>query len=167
MEERMRAIFLLGISAAVSVGCLMWISGAAPSLGLIPWISLISAGAYFTAGAGYDGLVKPMAAGTLAIVLTAVALSIIAQLGGGLMTTVFVVASLAFTIILFSGIPWFAHIPSAFMAAATYVGAGGSWSLSLLFIIVSWAAGLLLAWIIDNLSRLLIAASGRGSATPS
>lgn len=161
----MKAIVFLAFSAAISVGCLMWISGAAPSLGLIPWISLISAGAYFTAGAGYDGLVKPMAAGSLGIVLTAVALSIIAQLGGGLMLTVFVVASLAFIIVLFSGIPLFAHIPSAFMAASTYVGAGGSWSFTLLFIIVSWAAGLLLAWIIDNLSRSLIGASERGSAT--
>jgi hypothetical protein len=163
----MKAISLLGISAAVSVGCLMWISGAVPSLGLIPWISLISAGAYFTAGAGYDGLAKPMAAGTLGIVLTAVALSIIAQLGGGLTSTVFVVALLAFTIILCSGIALFSHIPSAFMAASTYVGAGGSWGLSLLFIIVSWGAGLLLAWIIDNLSRSLIAVSERGSATRS
>jgi hypothetical protein len=53
------------------------------------------------------------------------------------------------------------------MAASTYVGAGGSWGLSLLFIVVSWGAGLLLAWIIDNLSRSLIAVSERGSATRS
>jgi hypothetical protein len=161
----MKAIFLLGISAALSVGGLMWVSGAAPQLGLIPWISLISAGAYFTAGAGYDGLVRPMAAGTLGILLTAVALTVIGTLGGGLAATVMVVAVLAFTIIMCSGVPLFAHIPSAFMAASTYVGAGGSWSPVLLFIILSWGVGLLLAWIIDNLSRSLRSVAERGPAS--
>lgn len=160
----MKATFLLGVSAALSVGCLMWISGAAPQLGLIPWISLISAGAYFTAGAGYDGLVKPMAAGTLGILLTAVALTAIGALGGSLAVTATIVALLAFTIIMSSRVPLFAHVPSAFMAASTYVGAGGSWSLVLVFIIASWGVGLLLAWIIDNLSRSLVAAMDRRPA---
>jgi hypothetical protein len=67
--------------------------------------SLISAGAYFTAGAGIDGLVKPMAAGALGIVLTAIALSILGTLGGGIALTALIVAGLAFTIVMFSGIP--------------------------------------------------------------
>jgi hypothetical protein len=158
----MKAVFLLGISAALAVGCMMLISGAAPQLGLIPWISLISAGAYFTAGAGIDGLVKPMAAGALGIVLTAIALSILGTLGGGIALTALIVAGLAFTIVMFSGVPLFAHVPSAFMAASAYVGAGGSWGVVLVFITMSWAAGLGLAWIIDNLSQALNSASQRG-----
>jgi len=159
----MKPTLLLAASAAVSVGCLMWISGAVPALGLIPRISLISAGAYFTAGAGRDGLAKPLAAGTLGIVLTAVALSALTALGGGLTATVLIVACLAFTIILCSGVPPFAHVPSAFMAASAYVGAGGSWSLSIVFIIVSWGVGLILAWIIDRMSRSLIELTGVSS----
>jgi hypothetical protein len=158
----MKAVFLLGISAALAVGCMMLISGAAPQLGLIPWISLISAGAYFTAGAGIDGLGKPMAAGALGIVLTAIALSILGTLGGGIALTALIVAGLAFTIVMFSGVPLFAHVPSAFMAASAYVGAGGSWGVVLVFITMSWAAGLGLAWIIDNLSQALNSASQRG-----
>jgi hypothetical protein len=156
----MKPTLLLAASAAVSVGCLMWLSGAVPALGLIPWISLISAGAYFTAGAGREGLVQPMAAGTLGIVLTALALSMLSALGGGLTVTALVVACLAFTIILCSGVPLFAHVPSAFMAASAYVGAGGSWGLAIVFIIVSWGVGLVLAWIIDSMSRSLIALTG-------
>lgn len=156
----MKSTLLLATSAAVSVGCLMWISGVAPSLGLIPWISLISAGAYFTAGAGRDGLVKPMAAGTLGILLTAIALSALTALSGGLTATVLIVACLAFTIILCSGVPLFAHVPSAFMAASAYVGAGGSWGLAIVFIILSWGVGLILAWIIDSMSRSLIELTG-------
>lgn len=151
----MKSIIMLGASAALSVGALMWLSGAAPALGLIPWISLISAGAYFTAGGGLAGITKPLAAGVLGIVLTGCALSAIGMIGGGLAPTALVVAALAFTIVLSSSIPLFAHVPSAFMAASAYVGASGSWGTSMAFIIVSWAAGLGLAWVIDNLARAM------------
>jgi hypothetical protein len=33
----MKAVFLLGVSAALAVGCMILVSGAAPQLGLIPW----------------------------------------------------------------------------------------------------------------------------------
>jgi hypothetical protein len=151
----MKSIVMLGASAALSVGALMWLSGAAPALGLIPWISLISAGAYFTAGGGLPGITQPLAAGALGIALTGCALSVISALGGGLATTALVVAALAFVIVLSSGIPLFAHVPSAFMAASAYVGASGAWGPSMAFITVSWTAGLCLAWVIDNLSRAL------------
>ena len=128
-------------------------------LGLIPWISLISAGAYFTAGGGLAGITKPFAAGVIGIVLTGCALSVIGELGGGLAPTALMVAGLAFIIVLSSSIPLFAHVPSAFMAASAYVGANGSWGPSMAFIVVSWAAGLGLAWLIDNLSRTLQARS--------
>lgn len=151
----MKSIIMLGASAALSVGALMWLSGAAPALGLIPWISLISAGAYFTAGGGLGAITKPLAAGALGIVLTGCALSAVGALGGSLTPTALVVAALAFVIVLASGIPLFAHVPSAFMAASAYVGASGSWGPSMAFIVVSWAVGLGLAWVIDNLSRAL------------
>jgi hypothetical protein len=66
----MKSIVALGASAALSVGALMWVSGAAPALGLTPWISLISAGAYFTAGGGIVGITKPFAAGAIGIALS-------------------------------------------------------------------------------------------------
>jgi hypothetical protein len=77
------------------------------------------------------------------------------MIGGGLAVTAPIVAALAFTIVLSSSIPIFAHVPSAFTAASTYVGASGSWGPSMAFIPSSWAAGLSLAWLIDNLSRTL------------
>ena len=77
------------------------------------------------------------------------------MIGGGLVATALIVAALAFTIVLSSSIPMFAHVPSTFMAASAYVGAGGSWGPSMAFIVLSWAAGLGLAWVIDNLSRTL------------
>jgi hypothetical protein len=154
-EDVMKSIVMLGAISAVSVGALMWLSGAAPALGLIPWISLISAAAYFTVGGGLAGIMKPLTAGALAIVLTGCAMSMIGAIGGGIAPTVLVVAALAFIIVLASSISLFAHLPSAFMAASTYVGASGSWGSSMAFIVVSWVSGLGLAWVIDTLSRTL------------
>ena len=66
----MRQLLALASSAAVLVGCYVTLSAAFPPFGLIAWISLVSAGAYFTAGGGVRGMTVPMASGTLAILLT-------------------------------------------------------------------------------------------------
>jgi len=135
-----------------------------PVLGLIAWVSLISAGAYFSAGGGVDGLVKPMAAGTLGVIFTVVALYAIGALGGGTTPFVLTVTLLAFLIVMSSGIQLFSNIPAAFMAAAAYVGAGGKIDSSIVFVLVSWGAGLVLAFGIDNLSKA-IAGSGRSASS--
>ena len=151
----MRSLIALAISAAALVAVLMWVSVAAPSLGLIPWVSLISAGAYFTAGGGKDGILKPLWAGLLGVVLTALALYVIGRLGGSLGILVVGVALLAFFIVMSSGVALFAYVPATFMAASAFVGAGGKADMTVVFVGVSWAIGLLLAWAIDNLSRVL------------
>lgn len=150
----MKPLISLAVSAAALVGCFMFLSAGVPALRLTAWISLISAGAYFTAGGGLAGLVKPMAAGTLGIALTAGTLHAPGLLGGGLAPLVLLVALLAFLIVMASAIPFFAYVPAAFMAASAYVGAGGRIEESL-FVLSSWAAGLVLAWGIDQLSRAL------------
>ena len=114
----MRQLLALASSAAVLVGCYVTLSAAFPPLGLIAWISLVSAGAYFTAGGGVRGMTVPMASGTLAILLTIAALYGVEVAGGGL--AVFALAAaLAFTIVMLSRIPLFANVPAAFMAAAS------------------------------------------------
>ena len=150
----MNPLLALAFSAALLVGLLMFLSAGVPVLGLVAWISLISAGAYFTAGGGVPGLVKPMAAGTLGILLTVVALFVVGMLGGGLVPLVLVVAALAFSIVLASGIPLFSYVPASFMAASAYVGAGGKPEVAA-YVVLSWAAGLVLAWGIDNLSKTM------------
>lgn len=152
----MKSLFMLGISAAGVVAVLMWVSTAVPSLGLIPWVSLISAGAYFTAGGGRSGIAKPFWAGLIGVVLTAVALYCIALLGGGLWLVVGGVAFLAFAIVMSSGIALFAYVPATFMAASAFVGAGGTADMTVVYVAFSWAIGLVLAWVIDNFSKVLI-----------
>jgi hypothetical protein len=154
-----RPTILLGFSAAVSVGLLVWLAAAFPAMGLLPWISLISAGAYFTAGAGVPGLLKPAAAGTLGIVCTAAAIKIAGVVGAGQVGFALIVSRLAFAIVAFSLVPIFSHVPSAFMAASCYVGANGAWDMSIVLIIFSWCVGLGLAWMIDRLSQILVTAS--------
>jgi hypothetical protein len=65
----------------------------------------------------------------------------------------FLVAALAFTIVMLSSISLFANVRAAFMAAASYVGAGARRDWIVVAVIASWGAGLVLAFLIDNLSR--------------
>ncbi len=150
----MNPLLALAFSASLLVGLFMFVSVGVPALGLVAWISLISAGAYFTAGGGVSGLLKPMGAGALGIALTVAALWSVGMLGGGTTALVLIVALLAFSIVLASGIPWFSYVPASFMAASAYVGAGGKPEVAG-YVVLSWAAGLLLAWGIDNLSKIL------------
>jgi hypothetical protein len=161
----MRQLLALASSAAVLVGCYVTLSAAFPPLGLIAWISLVSAGAYFTAGGGVRGMTEPMASGTLAILLTIAALYGVEVAGGGLAVLGALVAALAFTIVMLSRIPPFANVPAAFMAAASYVGAGAGRNWIVVAVIISWGAGLVLAFLIDNLSR--VAASKTPISIPS
>ena len=154
----MNPLIALAISASSLVGCFMFLSAGVPSLGLIAWVSLISAGAYFTAGGGIPGLVKPMASGTLGILLTAAILYAVGRLGGGLAPLVLLVALLAFLIVMASGIQFFSFVPAGFMAASAYVGAGAKIEVAV-YVILSWAAGLALAWAIDNLSKAMTVAA--------
>ena len=151
----MKMLFALGLSAGILVGCYMWLSLAVPVLGLITWISLISAGAYFYAGTGIKGLVDPMAAGVSGVLFTVIALYLIGVFGGGIMPFTIIVALLAFSIVMFSGVPLFSDIPAAFMAAAAYVGSGGGLDSSIFFVLSSWAGGLVLAFGIDKFSKLI------------
>lgn len=150
----MNPLMALALSAALLVGLFMFLSAGVPALGLLAWVSLISAGAYFTAGGGLQGLLKPMAAGTLGIALTVAALFGVGALGGGIVPLVLIVSALAFAIVLASGIALFSYVPAAFMAASAYVGAGGKPEVALA-VVLSWAAGLALAWGIDHLSKTL------------
>ncbi len=156
----MNPLLALALSASLLVGCFMALSAGVPALGLLAWVSLISAGAYFTAGGGAPGLTKPMAAGTLGIVLTVVVLYVVSRLGGGLAPLVLLVALLAFLIVAASGIQFFSYVPAAFMAASAYVGAGAKPDLAV-DVILSWAAGLALAWAIDHLSKAMLAVAAR------
>ena len=158
----MNPLIALAISASSLVGCFMFLSAGMPSLGLIAWVSLISAGAYFTAGGGIPGLVKPMASGTLGILLTAAILYAVALLGGGLAPLVLLVALLAFLIVMASGIQFFSFVPAAFMAASAYVGAGAKIEVAV-YVILSWAAGLALC--LGN--RQSLESDDRSGASPS
>lgn len=155
----LKSTVLLGLSAAVSVGLMVWLASAFPAVGLIPWISLVSAGAYFTAGTGVPGLLKPAAAGAVGIIYTALAIKIAGALGAGQVGFALIASCLAFSIIICSLVPALSHVPSAFMAASCYVGANGAWDMSIALILFSWCVGLGLAWIIDRLSQTLMAAS--------
>ena len=91
-----------------------------------------------------------MLAGMMGIPPTIAALFTVAKLGGGTQ-----VDSASRPVCIFhrdksSGVLLFSYVPPAFMAASAYVGGGGRFDMTILYVMVSWGVGSLLAWAIDN-----------------
>jgi hypothetical protein len=115
-------------------------------LKLYPWIGFVAWAAFFAAGGGRAGVVKPLAASTAGIVLTALTMYAVGQSGGSLVALMVLVAVLAFVLVAISDIGVFSYTPAAFLGAATYFGSGSKIDESIAFVILSWVAGLLLGF---------------------
>ena len=142
----MKITHALGSSIALLVAFWVYVSIGLPELKLYPWIGFVAWAAFFAAGGGRAGIVKPFAASTAGIALTALTMYAVAQSGGSLVALMLLVAVLAFVLVAISDIGLFSYTPAAFLGAATYFGSGSKIDESIAFVILSWVAGLLLGF---------------------
>lgn len=149
----MKFLHALGLSIALLVAVWVYVSIGMPQLRFYPWIGFVAWAAFYAAGGGRDGVVKPLATSTAAILLTALTMFGVAQLGGGLPALIVLVAILAFVLVVLSDIPALSYTPAAFLGAATYFGSGGKVDESIAFVILSWVAGLALGYASEVLGK--------------
>ena len=142
----MKITHALGTSIALLVAFWVYVSIGLPELKLYPWIGFVAWAAFFAAGGGRAGIVKPLAASTAGIVLTALTMYAVGQSGGSLVALMLLVAVLAFVLVAMSEIGTFSYTPAAFLGAATYFGSGSKVDESIAFVMLSWVAGLLLGF---------------------
>jgi hypothetical protein len=142
----MKITHALGTSIALLVAFWVYVSIGHPELKLYPWIGFVAWAAFFAAGGGSAGLVKPLATSTAGIVLTALTMYGVNQFGNGLGALMLLVAILAFVLVLISEVGIFSYTPAAFLGAATYFGSGSKIDESIAFVILSWVSGLLLGY---------------------
>jgi len=142
----MKITHALGTSIALLVAFWVYVSIGLPELKLYPWIGFVAWAAFFAAGGGRAGVVKPLAASTAGITLTALTMYAVGQSGGSLVALMLLVAVLAFVLVAISDIGLFSYTPAAFLGAATYFGSGSKIDESIAFVILSWVAGLLLGF---------------------
>jgi hypothetical protein len=151
----MKVTHALGTSIALFVAFWVYVSIGHPELKLYPWIGFVAWAAFFAAGGGAAGLIKPLAASTAGIMLTALTMYGVGQSGNGLMVLMVLVAILAFALVAISEIGIFSYTPAAFLGAATYFGSGSKIDESIVFVILSWVAGLLLGYASEAMGNKL------------
>jgi hypothetical protein len=149
----MKLLHALGLSIALLVALRVYVSIGMPDLGFYPWIGFVAWAAFYAAGGGRDGVFKPLAASTVAILLTALTMYAVGQAGGGLGAMIGLVAVLAFVLVVLSDVAALSYTPAAFLGAATYFGSGGRVDESILFVILSWIAGLALGYASEALGK--------------
>jgi len=151
----MKMLHALGLSIALLVGLWVYISIGMPNLGFYPWIGFVAWAAFYAAGGGRDGVFKPLAASTVAILLTALTMFAVGEAGGGLAAMIGLIAVLAFVLVVLSDVTVLSYTPAAFLGAATYFGSGGKVDESILFVILSWVAGLALGYLSEALGKMM------------
>lgn len=151
----MKMLHALGLSIALLVGLWVYISIGMPDLGFYPWIGFVAWAAFYAAGGGRDGVFKPLAASTVAILLTALTMFAVGEAGGGLAAMIGLIAVLAFVLVVLSDVAVLSYTPAAFLGAATYFGSGGKVDESILFVILSWVAGLALGYASEALGKMM------------
>jgi hypothetical protein len=149
----LKILHALGVSIALLVAVWVYVSIGLPDLKLYPWIGFVAWAAFFAAGGGSAGVVKPLAASAAGIGLTALTMYGVGQAGGGIVSLMLLVAILAFVLVAIADIGAFSYTPAAFLGAATYFGSGSKLDESIAFVMLSWIAGLLLGYASEVLGK--------------
>lgn len=142
----MKVLHALGVSIAALVAVWVYASIGVPDLKLYPWIGFVAWAAFYAAGGGIAGVTKPIGPATAGILLTALTMFAVAKFGGSLHVLALLVAILAFALVAIADIGVFSYTPAAFLGAATYFGSGSKVDESILYVFLSWVAGLALGY---------------------
>lgn len=149
----MKLLHALAMSIAGLVALWVYLSVGNPAFNFNPWIGFVAWAAFFAAGGGADGLRKSLAAGIAAILLTAVTLFGVQQLGGGLPALICLVTVLAFVLVAMADLPLLAYTPAAFLGAASFFGSGAKLEAGLGFVVLTWCAGVLFGLVSEQLGK--------------
>ena len=155
----MKFLHALGISIAALVALWVYLSIGMPDLKFNPWIGFVAWAAYFAAGGGAGGFAKSLGAGIVAILLTAATMAGVQAAGGGLVALIVLVAILAFVLVAMADVPALSYTPAAFLGAAAFFGAGGKPDSTILFVSITWIAGLALGYVSEAFGKKLTKAA--------
>lgn len=142
----MKRLHALALSIAALVALWVYLSIGLPRLQFSPWIGFVAWAAFFAAGGGSGGVARSLVAGLAGVLLTALTMAGVQQAGGGLTALLLLVPVLAFVLVAMARWPALAFTPAAFLGAAAFFGSGGKPDLSILFVSLTWIAGVLLGY---------------------
>lgn len=143
----MKPLTALALSIAVLVALWVYLSIGLPALQLIPWIGFVAWATFFAAGGGVPAIGQVLPPAIAGVLLTALTMFGVGYFGGALVALIVLVAVLAFVLVFMANHKLLAYTPAAFLGAATYFGSGGKVDESILFVIVSWVAGVIFGYV--------------------
>jgi len=135
------------VALAISIGILItgWTYVALGVAALLVWAGIVAGGCFFAAGGKTTGLSKTIAANLSGVLWAFLALTAAKSFGGGVPVLSVLVGVAALFMVLQAKIPALSFIPGSFLGAATavsvVVGANGSWSKTVIALVVGAVLG--------------------------
>jgi Protein of unknown function (DUF1097) len=151
----MDVLVALGISIGVLIAA--WTYVALGVAALPVWAGIVAWGCFFAAGGKTTGLSKTIAANLSGVLWAFLALTAWNKLGGGVPVLSLLVGVAALFMVLQAKFSVLSFIPGAFLGAATavsvVVGANGSWSKTIIALVVGAVLGYLSEMLAGAMTR--------------
>jgi hypothetical protein len=147
------------VALAISIGVLIaaWTYVALGVAALPVWAGIVAWGSFFAAGGKTSGLSKTIAANLSGVFWAFLALTAWKNFGGGVPVLSILVGVAALFMVLQAKLPALSFIPGAFLGAATavsvVVGANGSWTKTIIALIVGALLGYLSEMLAGAMAR--------------
>jgi hypothetical protein len=147
------------VALAISIGILIagWTYVALGVAALPVWAGIVAWGCFFAAGGKTTGLTKTIASNLSGVLWAFLALTAWKSFGGGVPVLSVLVGVAALFMVLQSKIPALSFIPGAFLGAATavsvVVGANGTWTKTIVALVVGALLGYLSELLASAMSR--------------
>jgi hypothetical protein len=147
------------VALAVSIAILIagWTYVALGVAALPVWAGIVAWGCFFAAGGKTTGLSKTIASNLSGVLWAFLALTAWKSFGGGVPVLSVLVGLAALFMVLQSKIPALSFIPGAFLGAATavsvVVGANGSWTKTIIALVIGAVLGYVSELLAGALSR--------------
>lgn len=150
----MKPLYKLATIISFLVGLWVYLSIGNPQFKLSPWIGFVAWATFFAAGGTINAAKSAGIVGITSILLTAATLYAIGLAGGTLSSMLILVPILSFILVAMSQYASLSYTPAAFLGAACYFGAGSSFDISIIHIVLSWIAGIALGFISVSLDKV-------------
>jgi Protein of unknown function (DUF1097) len=151
----MDALFALALSIGILIAGWTYVAlgpGALPV-----WAGIVAWGCFFAAGGKTEGLTKTIAANLSGVLWAFLALTAWNRFGGGVPVISILVGFAAIAMVLQAKIGLLGFIPGAFLGAATavsvVVGASGTWTRTIVALVVGAVLGYLSEMLAGAISR--------------
>jgi hypothetical protein len=147
------------IALALSIGILIagWTYVALGPGALPVWAGIVAWGCFFAAGGKTEGLMKTIATNLSGVLWAFLALTAWNQFGGGVPVISILVGIAAIGMVLQAKVSLLSFIPGAFLGAATavsvVVGAGGTWTRTIVALVIGAVLGYLSEMLAGALSK--------------